>query len=77
MTDWLRDNALTGGEGWVRNRMAFLDAPPRAVLIWSYWWGEAVVAPAWRRVEADAKVSFIGYLYGRMHSNATVSMQPA
>ena len=43
-TDWLRDQALTGGEGWVRNRMAFIAAPSRAVLIWSYWCGEPTVS---------------------------------
>lgn len=88
-TDWLRDQALTGGEGWVRNRMAFIEAPSRAVLIWSYWWGEPTVARAWRAVmEADgagsegggvrrsasARHDFVRYLYGRMHSNRTVEM---
>lgn len=73
-TDWLRENALTGGEGWVLNRMAFIEAPSRAVLIWSYWWGEAVVAPAWRKTAASDRSDFIGFLYGRMHSNSTVGM---
>ncbi len=42
VTDWLRANALIGGEGWVANRMRFIAAPQRCALIWSYWWGEAV-----------------------------------
>lgn len=73
-TDWLRDQALVGGEGWVRNRMAFIDAPSRAALIWSYWWGEPVVAETWCDVAADRKDDFVSYLYGRMHSNRTVGM---
>lgn len=74
-TDWLREQALTGGEGWVQNRMAFIEAPSRAVLIWSYWWGEPTVASAWASaVAAGKKDDFVRYLYGRMHSNRTVEM---
>lgn len=74
VTDWLRDQALTGGEGWVTNRMAFIDAPPRAALIWSYWWGEAAVAPAWRAAEPERRSDFVRFLYGRMHSNDSVAL---
>lgn len=73
-TDWLRDQALTGGEGWVLNRMGFIAAPSRAVLIWSYWWGEPDVAAAWRAHRDDDRDGFVRYLYGRMHSNQTVRM---
>jgi hypothetical protein len=74
-TDWLRAQALIGGEGWVRNRMEFIAAPSRAVLIWSYWCGEPTVAPAWSAaVAAGRKDEFVRYLYGRMHSNRTVDM---
>ena len=73
-SDWLRAQALTGGEGWVTNRMAFIAAPSRAVLIWSYWWGEPVVSAAWRATRGDRRQSFVRYLYGRMHSNRTVEM---
>lgn len=74
-TDWLRDQAVTGGEGWVRNRMAFIEAPSRAVLIWSYWYGEPTVREAWNAaVETGRKDDFVRYLYGRMHSNRTVEM---
>lgn len=71
---WLREEALTGGEGWVANRMRFIAAPARAVLIWSYWWGEPLVARAWRAVPAERRPDFLRYLYGRMHSNSTVGM---
>lgn len=74
--DWLRGMSLTGGEGWIANRMAFLSAPARAVLIWSYWWGEPAVAAAWDRVPATQRREFLRYLHGRMHSNATVGMFP-
>jgi hypothetical protein len=73
-TDWLRERALTGGEGWIVGRMRFLSAPARAVLIWSYWWGEAVVTPAYLNVSHDRRPDFLRYLYGRMHSNETVGM---
>ena len=72
--DWLRGQSLVGGEGWVENRMAFISAPSRAVLIWSYWWGEQVVAPAWRAIPMIRRPDFLRFLYGRMHSNTTVEM---
>jgi len=73
-TDWLRSQALTGGEGWVQNRMSFLAEPSRAVLIWSYWWGETAVAPVLSRTAEGDRTRFLHYLYGRMHSNRTVAM---
>lgn len=74
VADWLRASALVGGEGWVDNRMRFIAAPARAVLIWSYWWGEPTVARAWGRVPAERRADFVRWLYGRMHSNDTVGM---
>jgi hypothetical protein len=74
VTDWLRARSLVGGDGWVENRMRFIAAPSRAVLIWSYWWGEASVAPAWARVPRGRRGDFVHFLYGRMHSNDTVGM---
>jgi hypothetical protein len=72
--DWLRANALVGGEGWVDNRMRFISAPQRSALIWSYWWGAAAVTPAYLRVPAERRAAFLDYLYGRMHSVQTVGM---
>lgn len=74
VTDWLRSVSLVGGEGWVANRIRFLSAPERAVLIWSYWWGERVVTPVWRRVPVERRSEFYDYLYGRGHSLQTVEM---
>jgi len=72
--EWLRGEALVGGEGWVRNRLAFISAPERAVLIWSYWHGEPAVLPVWESVAPPERPAFLRYLYGRMHSTATVGM---
>ncbi|MEZ4415500.1 MAG: hypothetical protein R3E10_07070 [Gemmatimonadota bacterium] len=72
--DWLRDQSLVGGDGWVEGRMAFLEAPARAVLIWSYWWGEPSVLPTWTRVARPERAEFLRYLHGRLHSVDTVSM---
>lgn len=72
--DWLRAQALVGGEGWIANRMAFIGAPQRAALIWSYWWGEAAVAPVWERVAPTDRPAFLHFLYGRMHSPASVAL---
>jgi hypothetical protein len=74
VADWLRERALVGGDGWVDNRMRFISAPARAVLIWSYWWGEASVAPAWARVRDAERSDFLRFLYGRMHAPDTVGM---
>lgn len=74
VADWLREQALVGGEGWVQNRMRFISSPARAVLIWSYWWGERVVAPVWRGIAPEHRGSFLRFLHGRMHSNESVAM---
>jgi hypothetical protein len=76
VAEWLRSQCLLGGEGWVSNRMRFIAAPARATLIWSYWWGERVVGPAWERAKGERRAEFLRYLYGRMHSNSSVRMFP-
>jgi len=72
--DWLRANAFTGGEGWVANRMRFITSPGRAVLIWSYWWGDASVAPVWEATPPERHRELLDYLYSLMHSRQTVAM---
>lgn len=74
VSDWLRSVALVGGDGWVTNRMAFIGAPSRAVLIWSYWWGEPTVVAAWRRVSVADRPAWLEFLHDRMHSNRSVAM---
>ena len=72
--DWLRSVALVGGEGWVANRMAFISAPARAVLIWSYWWGEPTVTAAWRDIAPADRPAWLEFLHNRMHSNRSIAM---
>jgi len=72
--DWLRANALVGGEGWVDNRLRFIAAPARAVLIWSYWWGQGVVTSAYDAIPPHQRADYLDFLYGRMHSLQTVAM---
>ncbi len=71
---WLAGAALTGGPGWVENRLRFIEARARAVLIWTYWWGELVVRPAWDAVPTSERPAFLRFLHGRMHSVDTVGM---
>ena len=73
-TEWLREQSLVGGEGWVANRMAFIEAPSRAVLIWSYWCGEPSVRAASDGVQEADRGAFFDFLYGRMHSTKSVRM---
>ena len=66
--EFLRANAPGGGEGWVANRMKFIQEPARAALIWSYWRGDEGVFPVWRRVEKQDRKRFFDYIYGRLHT---------
>jgi len=72
--DWLRAQTLVGGEGWVANRMGFISTPSRSVLIWSYWWGEAAVAPAWERVPIAQRPAFYRFMYRGLHSLKSIGM---
>ena len=74
VADWLRAQSLVGGEGWVANRMRFIAAPQRSVLIWSYWWGEPAVAAAWDAGPRTDEEGLLRFLYGRMHSPQSVAM---
>ena len=73
-TDWLRTQTLVGGEGWVANRMRFIEAPQRSVLIWSYWCGEPAVAAIWERLPPERQGEFLRYQYGRMHSLQSIAL---
>jgi hypothetical protein len=74
VADWLRSQSLVGGEGWIANRMNFISAADRAVLIWSYWWGEAVVGPVWEKVPESQRAEYLTFMYGRIHSNDSIAM---
>jgi len=54
--------------------MGFISSPARAVLIWSYWWGEKSVSPVWESTPQGQRVEFLRFLYGRMHSPQSVAM---
>jgi hypothetical protein len=71
---WLRSVSLVGGDGWVDNRMRFISAPARAVLIWSYWWGGQTIGALWDRVRPARRRDFVRWLYGRMHSLESAGM---
>ena len=66
--DFLRANAPGGGEGWIANRMKFIQDPARAALIWSYWRGDEGVFPVWHRVAKEDRANFFKYIYGRLHT---------
>lgn len=72
--DELSAATLVGGEGWIDNRMGFISAPDRSALIWSYWWGEEYVLPAWQCVALDRRPELYRYLFGRKHSPQTVGL---
>ena len=74
VADSLAKRSLVGGDGWVANRVKFIQSPSRAVLIWSYWWGERVVTNVWRRVPPQRRAAFMTFLHTRMHSNASIEM---
>lgn len=74
VADWLRAQTLVGGEGWVANRLRFIAAPQRCALIWSYWAGEAAVAPIWERTPAARHPDLLRYLYGRLHSPQSLNL---
>ena len=63
-----RDNAPGGGEGWVANRIKFIQDPARAALIFGFWRGDEGVFPVWNRVAPEDRARFFGYIYGRLHT---------
>jgi hypothetical protein len=74
VADWLRVQTLVGGEGWVANRLRFIAAPQRCALIWSYWAGEAAVAPVWEGTPTARHPGLLRYLYGRLHSPQSLNL---
>ena len=68
VADFLRRNAVAGGEGWVANRMGFIRDIARSALIWSYWRGDQGVFGVWNRVAPEDRARFFEYIYGRLHT---------
>jgi hypothetical protein len=74
VTSWLRTQTLVGGEGWIANRLSFISAADRAVLIWSYWWGEPVVSRVWEKIPVDHRAEYLTFMYDRIHSNDSLAL---
>jgi hypothetical protein len=72
--NWLRDQALIGGEAWVSHRMGYISPKQRGMHIWSYWKGEPILTSVWERIAVDDRPVFLDYLFGRLHSPQTVHM---
>lgn len=66
--NYLRENTLAGGEGWIKNRMKFVKDPARSALIWSYWRGDQGTFDVWRNVKNEEKAKYFDYIYGRLHT---------
>ncbi|GHV27470.1 hypothetical protein FACS18948_4900 [Clostridia bacterium] len=71
---WLRPYMLVGGEGALRSRMRFIEDPARAALIWSYWRGDQETERVYQRVEKSDLPRFYDYIYGRLHTPASMQL---
>ncbi len=54
------------------SRLAFLRHGLRAPFVYAYWCGDVAVNEVWQRVPAQRRVEFWAYLYGFMHTPATL-----
>lgn len=69
--DYLHRNSLSGGEGWVHNRLGYIAPKGRGAHIWSYWLGERRLRPLIPPLPGRA---LIQKLYGRMHSLKSIGL---
>ncbi|WP_312527304.1 hypothetical protein [Paracoccus sp. (in: a-proteobacteria)] len=53
-------------------RLAFLHHDLRAPFIHAYWCGEMAVDRVWKKVHPEQRKDFWAYLYGNMHTAATL-----
>ena len=72
--DYMAKWPLLGGEGAIKSRLRFVSDPSRAALIWSYWRGDQAVASVFDRVEAKDMDRYIDYVYGRLHTPASLQL---
>lgn len=56
-----------------RSRLAFLGHDLRAPFVYAYWCGEMAVDAVWSTIAEGEHGSFWGYLYGNMHTPATLA----
>lgn len=65
---------LLGGPGAIKSRLTFVRDPSRAALIWSYWRGDQALRNVLDRVEAKDMPRFYDYIYGRLHTPASLQL---
>lgn len=56
-----------------RSRLAFLGHKLRAPFVYAYWCGDMAVHDVWNTVPAERRAEFWAYLYGNMHTPATLA----
>jgi hypothetical protein len=71
---YLREHALTGGAGWVENRLGYIAPRGRGAHVWSYWLGERHLRPIYRQRTGATDGTFLRQIYGRMHSLASLDV---
>ncbi len=71
---YLREHAVTGGPGWVENRLGYIAPRGRGAHVWSYWLGEQRLRPVYRRPGAATDTALLRRIYGRMHSLASLGL---
>ena len=74
VADWLRGQALAGGEGWVAGRMRFHYGAVPGCSDLVLLVGRAHRTPDLSAGAAERRSEFLEYLYGRMHSTRRVAM---
>ena len=70
---YLTGHSLTGGPGWVENRLGYIAPRGRGAHIWSYWLGERHLRPHYRALGARPDAGMLRRVYGQMHSLASLT----
>lgn len=69
---YLSEHNLTGGPGWVENRLGYIAPRGRGAHVWSYWLGERHLRPHYRALGERPDPVTLRRVYGRMHSLASL-----
>ena len=69
---YLTEHNLTGGPGWVENRLGYIAPRGRGAHVWSYWLGERHLRPHYRALDDRPDTATLRSVYGRMHSLASL-----
>ncbi len=70
--DYLSQHNLTGGPGWVENRLGYIAPEGRGAHVWSYWLGERQLRPHYQARGGRPDAATLRGIYGRMHSLASL-----